>query len=466
MRRRSRLVILTAIAGLVIPVAINTSIASAVDQDLQVSAVSGSAGDQIVVTSASCTGDLGDDGAMFLSARLISGTAPDEVLAGAGSGFTDHDATLIVPDWIDPAQPAVIEASCISVDFSGDEPVEVGTPYTPVPFDVTPSVDPAVQDRTFSRTSLLAGQAFAVDGTGCTLSNATFAGVDIGSGDDLSGRELGDFVAGGGGEIDADGSFQALTALLNGGYGYGVSGGTGQTARVDGVDEEPTNIPAGTYTAIPYCANDQGDLLVYRPELIEVTGNAPFGDSDLTVAPNTRSVTMAGGSCTVGSVDFEVDATSAADLLDDSGFTGQGTEVPATDASKVIRRLAPAAISPAGVLRAGNHRSFTRQDRTLVRANHRSTRITASGEGFGGTLDPDAQGAWTAGDDVAFDDGIVEGAAVCGDPLADGFVYDSQVAAVSVTPPPATTTSTTTTTTTAPPSAPANAVPGTPSYAG
>ena len=465
MRRRSRLVVLTVIAGLALPVAINTSVASAVDQDLQVSAASGSAGDQIVVTSASCVSDESDGLAMFLSARLISGTAPDEVLAGAGSGFTDHDATLTVPDWIDPAQPAVIEATCISLDITTDQPVEVDTPYTPVPFDVTPSVDPAVQDRTFSRTSLLAGQGFSVEGTGCTLPNATFAAVDIGAGADLSGRDVTEFVAGGGGEVNADDSFEALTAMLNGGYGFGVSGGTGQTPRVDGVDEEPTDIPAGTYTAIPYCANDDGDLLVYRPNLIEVTGNAPFGDSDLTVAPNSRAVTMAGGSCTVGSVDFEVDATSAADLLDDSGFTDQGTEIPTDAARNVIRRQAPAA-TPAGVLRGGGHRSFARHDRALLRTNHRSARTTESGEGFGGTLDPDAQGAWTAGDDVAFDNGIVEGSAVCGDPLADGFFYDSQVAEVSVTPPPTTTTSTTTTTTTSPPSAPANAVPGTPSYAG
>src|SRR4051812_4157144 len=91
--------------------------ASTVDtSDLTVSATSGAPGDRIEVSSASCVSD--DDNDRFLSVSLIVGTAPDEVLAGAGGASDGDAASVVVPDWVDPAQPAVIEAKCDQFDFN------------------------------------------------------------------------------------------------------------------------------------------------------------------------------------------------------------------------------------------------------------------------------------------------------------------------------------------------------------
>ena len=67
-------------------------------------------------------------------------------------------------------------------------------------------------------------------------------------------------------------------------------------------------------------------------------------------------------------------------------------------------------------------------------------------------------------DPIDFDNGLVEGYAWCGDPLTDGFIYDSQGAVVAVEAVPETVPSTVPTTVPAP--QPANAVSGTPTYAG
>src|SRR3954471_15968726 len=84
---RSRTSIFLATVALLAPVlAIAGSTpagASTVDtSDLTVSAMSGAPGDRIEVSSASCVED--DNTGRVLVVRLISGTAPDEVLGAAG----------------------------------------------------------------------------------------------------------------------------------------------------------------------------------------------------------------------------------------------------------------------------------------------------------------------------------------------------------------------------------------------
>ena len=70
-----------------------------------VSATSGVPGTEVEVSSTDCvTEDPDGDTFEFLEVRLVSGTAPGEVLAGAG-GSELGTATLIIPDWIDPAEP-------------------------------------------------------------------------------------------------------------------------------------------------------------------------------------------------------------------------------------------------------------------------------------------------------------------------------------------------------------------------
>lgn len=451
--RPTRLLLLAGLAGLLIPVAASTS-ASAVDQDLQVSAVAGPARSEITVTSASCPANPPPDDttAGLLRVQLISGTAPNEVLAGFGYGIDDTDATIVVPDWVDPDQPAVIEAQCLLLAIDGGVITQTTFDYDPVAFDVESSVEPAVQERTFSRTSLLAGQAFAVDGSGCFLDDADYGAVEVVAGSDLAARDLYDLAATGEGDIDGD-SFQALAAMSNGGIDISDSG----SGAVD-IVEIPTDIPPGEYTALPYCSSENASLM-FEPAIITVTGRAPIDDNDLTVAAQSRTATLAGGSCTSGTVAVAMDA------YDLGEFEPVGPD-PLVDR---ITELGPSPIPAAGyadALEAVSATNGRTAADTLTRGAHRSG---TSSRGFDtdGYLEAETtpvDGNWSVAADVAFDRGFVEGYAICGDPLADGFLYDPRAAAVSVTAPP--TTTSTTTSTTAPAPAPAPAIAGTPTYAG
>ena len=75
-----------------------------------------------------------------------------------------------------------------------------------------------------------------------------------------------------------------------------------------------------------------------------------------------------------------------------------------------------------------------------------------------------ADGSWAVGDTVGFDQGLAAGLAYCGDPLGDGYFYDPQGVEVDVVAD--TTTTPVTVPPTTPPAPPANAVAGTPTYAG
>ena len=460
MRRRTRLLLLAATVGLVAPVAVSATSASAVDQDLQVSVTSGAPGTEITLSSASCDPQTSDEEELrLLTARLISGTAPDEVMAGAATGFDGHDPVLVIPDWIDPTDPAVIEASCIEViwDPATDDVVQTITEFDPVAFDVEAGAGAPVQTRTFSRTSLLVGQAFSVAGTGCFLDDASYGGVDVVAGDDPSGRTMGEFITSGGGELDGQ-DFEAFAALTTG--GISISG----TQNSDGeqtieVEEESFPLPEGPATAISYCGDDDGTLLLYEPQLLDISGTAPVDDIDLVVAPNTADATLAGGSCTQGTVDAQLDAIEADD------FFGEELPLDGSEAgSAAIRGEAPASLV-AGV--RAEHGAAAVDSSTASRRHGRAARGAAKALADDGwvfeTLTPDADGAWSLSDSAGFELGWVEAWTTCGDPLTDGFIYNLQAAAVNVSEPVPTST---TTTTTAVPPAPANAIPGTPSYAG
>jgi hypothetical protein len=447
--RRTRLALIAGVAGLLIPVAATTS-ASAVDQDLQVSTVAGPARTEVTVTSPSCpTGDLDSDTVGFLQARLISGTAPNEVLAGFANEFLGTTATIVVPDWIDPDQPAVIEAQCTLLTLVGDEVIDETFDYDPVAFDVEASAEPAVQQRTFSRTSLLAGQAFEVAGSGCFLDGADTAMVEVLAGSDLSARSLSDTITGGDSDVDG-GEFAAPVAMVNSMIDITVDGDGNSPDDVQ-FTEVPTDIPAGDYTTLTYCSNDTGSLM-FEPETITVTGTAPITDTDLTVPADSRTATYQGGSCTAGDVHVDLEAWDLADLADQgpdplSARLAHVGSAPLTAAGYASALEAPTRTGPSPFGQQKGH-----GPRGLADDEYLETDVTP------------VDGNWTVSDSVAFDQGFVEGYAVCGDPLADGFIYDPQVAAVSVTEAPPT--STTTTTTTAPASKPATAVAGTPKYAG
>jgi hypothetical protein len=444
---RSRTSIFLATVALLAPVlAIAGSApagASTVDtSDLMVSATSGAPGDRIEVSSASCVDD--DDTGRALLIRLISGTAPDEVLAGAGGAFDGEPGSLVVPDWLDPAHPAVIEAQCEDFDFTTESDTFVD--YAPVAFDVLPGAGPSVQSRTYSRTTLLAGQAFSVSGEGCTLPDADYAEAVVFVGADLTGRTWNESV-GGGEDDDLKGTSYEVAALLaNGGIEIQGSESASGGLTLDQLTEHPTDIPPGDYTVVTDCGNEAGDLLVYEPQIIHVTGSAPIADVDLTMDQTTRKATLAGESCTSGDVEVELDGFSLQDFAGGPSPAVHSTRNSWLRADRLERSAAPKT--------AGRSISLRRQPSVAVRSG-RGARVLDGSAAEGTTVSPAADGSWSAADGVSFDQGWVEGYAVCGDPFADGFVYDPQAAEVKAAALTVETTTSTTTTTTTVPAAPA-----------
>ena len=234
--------------------------------------------------------------------------------------------------------------------------------------------------------------------------------------------------------------------------GVSVASSDDGPAVIEEVEETPTDLAEGTYTVIPTCLADDDTVLLYEPQVVEVQGTSPTGDVDLTVPAGSREATMAGGTCDQDEVPVQLQFESAASLV--GGF----------DQVQATAEVALAAPEQAGAAAAA--RRAPRSAGARARVVERSARLAAKASGGAGGMEltavPDADGAWSAEGAATFDEGVVFGIASCGDPFADGFAYDVQVAKVHVEAP--TTTTQPTTTTTAPP--PANAVSGTPSYAG
>ncbi|MCU1357457.1 MAG: hypothetical protein JWM89_2875 [Acidimicrobiales bacterium] len=458
MFRRSRSLLL--VIGLMAPVAVLSGPASAagpeaqgstISQDLQLSATSGVPGDVITVSSASCAGAGNVD--QYLSVHLVTGTAPDEELAAAGSSDGGAaGAELVVPDWADPAQPAVVEATC----FTFGEQSDLSESYDPAPFDILPGAGAPAQLRTFSRTSLLAGQGFQVDVSGCNLAGADTVIVEVFATDDLTGRSLDaafiDEIGFGIAALDGTGATVDVP-LTNANFGISVNETAQSDLTIDGVDEQPLDIPAGTYLTVAYCAGEtSSQSLFYEPQLVDITGAAPTGSIDLTVAPNSRTVDVAGADCPGGPVAVELDAISSADLFGPTpGFLrGHGTH------STPFRRARPATTLSSTMRLAS--------DATAVRSG--SARSTRAGQVVELNPTVDADGAWAATHTANFDDGVAAAFAVCGDPNAAGFYYDPQVARILVAPPVPTTTTTATPPAPVTPPPPAAALPGNPTFAG
>jgi hypothetical protein len=439
---RRRNAILLAV-GLIAPLALVGSPAGAIDQDLVVSATAGPPGTEVTVSSASCVSP--NEGDASLAVSLYTGTAPNQQIAAFSEGY-DGTATFTIPDWVDPDQPAVIEASCV---IYGEDDVE-DLAFDPVEFDVEPGAGTPVQVRTFSRTELLAGQGFTVTGScGAGLGNGIVQG-GVGAGTDQTGKDLGEAVGQGYTQINADGTFELEIYVTNAYVSLGIETDGDQVSGVE-VDEVPLEVPAGDYTAFVYCSDENANSLQFlEPQALVVTGSAPTDGIDLTAATNTADVTIA-GTCTEGDITGGFEGMALEDII---GDFDQPLDVARTNRFATARSSAPAS-SVTARRAAGAH---------LVRSGDGASRALA-GDGyseFEGT--PGADGSWQVTENAGFDEGIVIGIAFCGDPMADGYFYDPQGVEVAVVEAPPTTS--TTTTTTAPKATPANAVAGTPDYAG
>lgn len=446
---RRRLVVLLAL-GLLAPVATSAPSGGAVQPDLTLSTTSGAARTVVEVSSASCVDEPDGSRWRFLAARLVSGAPGSEVMAAAGSNGEGEPILLAVPDWIDPADPAEIVAQCWEFDPSVETPdgsiPGTSVPYDPVPFDVLDPTEAPVQSATYSRTAMSAGQGFRVDLQGCFLPGSLkAAGTELLTGSDLSG-------ATGTGVVFADaeliGTDIDLPVLLNDSGTYlGWSVTNDERPVIEDIGEVPSSIAPGPYTAFTYCAALDGDgvtYLFFPPSPIEVTGSAPMDQIELTSAPGSRDVELAGSACTQASVE--------------GTFGGLDIE---SDQGGFLRTRSSGASSPlqGSVLRPSPaDRAVDADGRRAISGDQMTfTSFSAA---------TDDQGTWSVGDVAAFDLGAVRAFATCGDPYAEGFSYDAQIAAIDVPPPAEETTTTTVTTTTAPPAPPANRVVGTPNYAG
>ncbi|HEX2578170.1 MAG TPA: hypothetical protein VHK88_17620 [Aquihabitans sp.] len=430
-----------------------------------VSATSGAPGTVVEVSSPDCVSDEEQGQFRILQARLISGVAPNEVLAGAGGGG-EGTTTVVVPDWVDPDAPASIEAACLAIDFDPDEelsefPEPVITPLDPVAFDILPGPGAPTQVRSYSRTSLLVGQGFTVSGQGCDLPGATYAGVDLSPGDDPSGRTFAP-VAGGAEELTGT-DYEVGAVLADSGvdFSWSIDGGDPPVLSGLEVDERPSTIEPGTYTAVSYCADEEGDNLLYEPQRIEVTGTAPVGEVDLTVAPGSDLVTLAGSSCTAGPVSVFLEAVPGDLLLEEDELFDAESGAASTrgrTGDRRAERSGPFALP------------VPSPDAPAAGGSRPSTRALADEEFLEAEVDPAADGTWSISDAAGFEEGFVFGSAVCGDPFGDGFVYDEQGVALAAeaTPPTVPPTTPTTPPATPPPAAPgpAVAIPGTPAYTG
>lgn len=427
------------------------SAAGAVDQDLVLSATSGAPGTVVSASSASCGSDPDGEIERYLRIQLISGTAPNERLAGIGTGLFGDPAVITVPDWVDDAEPAIIEAECLSYSWYDDD--VTAEAYDPVPFDIDPGVGPATQTRTVSRTRLRAGQALSVSAVGCT--GGEYGGVAVFPGDDLSGRTFDQPVTEGNAEIQ-DGAFEAEAYFNNAGTSWSASSTDDGPSIIEELTEIPNGMAPGPYALVPFCGGDGGISLVYEPISVDVTGTAPTDDLDLTSPKGSRAVSFAGRSCTAtvsaGLFPIELDSTYGGSSGGGSGGRTRLGDAPGARLRSPFTRSAQPWRDPA------SRRSASMSMARLLDDDDLSFR----------DVTPDADGVWTTDDAVSFDHGLVYGFAMCGDALGDGFVYDPQIVEVQAAiEPPATTTTTVTTTTTLPVTPPpAIAVPGIPNYAG
>lgn len=458
-------------ALLAAPVAVASSPAGAIDQDLVVSSPSGAPGDRIEVSSASCVSDVVFDGDFLVSGtlrllqvRLVVGVAPDQALAGygfGGSGLDDASpAVVVLPDWADPDAPAAIEASCTEIDFASEDLEPQITPFDPVAFDLLPGVGAPTQSIALSRTELRTGQGFTAEVSGCDLPGAVGVETALAVGTDRSGANLDSVTIFGEAEVSGTDPVTVELLLNDSGLGIGIALDSTGITEVD-VDELPSTFEPGPHVAYTLCFSDAGEsleALVFEPQAIDITGESPTTDLDLLVEPGEQDWVHAGASCDQGLVRY-----GFAELTydpDDFGPLGPEVDPEDEDALRSVRSLGePAARSAL---------AWAAPTAELVQATGAPEGASAPTRALIDELLTDelataADGTWETAGTTALEIGVLEATTACGDPFADGFLYDVQGAAVLVedepvpVEPPV-----------APPAdpAPATAVPGTPRYTG
>lgn len=346
------------------------------------------------VTAGGCpvtsTSDEGDATVTYTfqqaSLVLVTGSGAGERMAALGDARSGTRVRFRVPGWVDPDQPAVVTGRCTTTTLTFDPsselpPVRTTTSfdYADVAIDITAGTAvPTGPFVTLDRTTAAGGQVITASGTGCE--GAEGVEVVLFDGPGLSGRDLGTFVAGGGAEVRADGTFTVELAL------------NGRLLTPDQVDEGP--LVPGSYGFVAACGlpspDDDSGYVTSEPQLVTVAGTNPSGDFVLAVDRDT--ITASGGGCPAGT---PVTVTFTGGVYDGTIETVE--------------------------LRRGKALA-TRSLRALTRI----TRLTPDGDGRidevqTTTAGPD--GTWSITTPVPEGDFDLQAIADCGDPTADGFRY-------------------------------------------
>lgn len=387
--------------------------ASAADPALTVSATAGPGGTTIAIDGTGCASDGAHD--RLVRAVLRTGTAPDDTFAGFAEGFDGDQALLTVPNWVDPDQPAVLEASCIEYPYEGDGGPTEAFAYDPVAFDVLPGGGP-VETATPARTTVEVGQVLRIDVTGCAVDpeseDSSYLDVLVFPGDDPAGR-----------------SFSETVASVETGFSVGEDG-TGYAYLAPSLDEDGDPTADGDYTAVVYCTAPDGSARTYPPIAFAVAGVAPIEDVALSVRPGTSTVTLSGGGCTAGDVTVGMMAFPLEPGEDEPTFDallgGLGSADRTSWRWDVARRPADAVVG----LLTGHRRA----GEAATASSERATAAPDGGEppSLDTTVTPDAEGDWSVTWDAGIDHGDVIAFARCGDPFADGFAYQVLDASIDV----------------------------------
>jgi hypothetical protein len=390
--------------------------ASAADPALTVSATSGAGGTTISIDGTGCSPDANHD--RVIRTVLRTGTAPAETFAGFAQGWDGEEALLTIPNWVDPDQPAVLEASCIEYSNTSEDPgPTVAFDFDPVPFDVLPGGGTA-ETATPTRTSVKVGQVLRIDVTGCAVDreadDSSYLDVLVFPGDDPTGR-----------------SFTETVSSMETGLGLGEDG-TAWAYVAPARDEEGHPVPDGTYTAVVYCTASDGSIVSYAPFAFEVAGVAPTDDVGLSVAPGTSTVTLSGSGCTVGDVNvgmiaFPLDPGEGGPVSD-ALVGGPGGDHWASWRWGLDHRPSAAVSGPFTARWSGRN--------TTDRARRSDGEELPS---LDTTVTPDGDGNWSVTWDAGIDHGDVVAFAQCGDPTGDGFAYQALNAFVDVRRPSETT---------------------------
>lgn len=324
-----------------------------------------------------------DDRYTFQEAQLIliTGSGAGERAAGFGQSVSDTRYRFRVPGWVDPTDPAVVSGRCVrtTIEFTEDEPTITNTTvftYPDAAIDVTPGTAvPSGPVVALDRTTAAGGQVITISGTECDGSE--YAEAVLYEGSDLSGRTTTTFLAGRGGDVAADGTFEIPLALNDRGQFEQSGGGP---------------LPEGDYTVLAGCnvggGNEDEGFVFAEPQAITVAGTNPTGSFEVHLADG--QISAMGTGC----VGKEVTVT-----LDGYAYGAGIEDQQATRERALARRAVPAT------------RVATDEDGEF----HETITVT-----------PEGDGSWmtsTSAPDSGFD---LTATADCGDPSADGFRYVSR----------------------------------------